>query len=111
MRHRQEAQNLVDEFPQLAKPDTAKQVVETSRALAEQLGQPQLAAEPAFWRLAFMSLSAAEAAQNERLEDPAAAHLEGAGGAGPAAPQMDPMQAIFGGDEDDGPGGGVLPFG
>jgi hypothetical protein len=110
MRHRQEAQNLVDEFPQLADPDTARQVVETSRALAEQLGQPQLAAEPAFWRLAFMSLSASEAAQNEGSEDPAAAHLEGAGGAGPAAPQMDPM-AIFGGADEEGPGGSVLPFG
>jgi hypothetical protein len=71
----------------LAEPEMA-QLVAGRGGLAEQaaiqLGQPALAAEPSFWRLAYMAHKAAEAANQEGSGDPGAASLESGSGAGPA---------------------------
>jgi hypothetical protein len=87
MRRDQAARDLAGEFPELAEPEMAQKVAGRG-GLAEQaaamLGQPQLAAEPSFWRLAYMAHKAAEAANQEGSGDPGAASLEAGGGAGPA---------------------------
>lgn len=98
MRRDQAARDLAGEFPELAEPDMAQKVAGRG-GLAEQaaamLGQPHLAAEPAFWRLAYMAHKAAEAANQEGSGDPGAAHLESGGGAGPAQmTQEDYVKAI-----------------
>jgi hypothetical protein len=87
MRRDQAARDLAGEFPELAEPEMA-QLVAGRGGLAEQaaiqLGQPALAAEPSFWRLAYMAHKAAEAANQEGSGDPGAASLESGSGAGPA---------------------------
>lgn len=108
---RQEAQELVNEFPELNDPARAQQVVKAASELANQMGAPELANKPAFWRLAHTSLLQYEAAAEEKAaaSEPPAAHLEGASGAGPAGQaQVDLVKLIA---EDGGAGGSVLPFG
>lgn len=110
-RTRQEAQELVNEFPELNDPARAQQVVKAASELANQMGAPELANKPAFWRLAHTSLLQYEAAAEEKAaaSEPPAAHLEGASGAGPAGQaQVDLVKLIA---EDGGAGGSVLPFG
>jgi hypothetical protein len=95
-----EAQNLVDEFPDLATPEVAQHVVQTARELAQQLGQPELANEPKFWRMAYMMGKAAESANQEGRDAPNAAHLEGGGGATPSGSQVNLGDLIVSGGSD-----------
>lgn len=95
-----EAQNLVDEFPDLATPEVAQHVVQTAQQLAQELGQPGLANEPRFWRMAYMMGKAAEAANSEGRDAPSAAHLEGGGGATPSGSQVNLGDLIVNGGSD-----------
>jgi hypothetical protein len=106
----QEAIQLTDEYPELRKPDVAGDVIEASRQYAEMLGQPELANNPMLWRLVYMGIKAADVANTEGGESPDAAHLEGAGGAGPGGQQVDLVQQIMQGGDDSALGRRVLPF-
>lgn len=86
-----EAQNLVDDFPELADQKVAGEVVSTARQIAESYGQPALANEPWFWRMTYQAGRAAQQAQDEGAETPEAAHLEGGAGARPGAHQQGDM--------------------
>lgn len=100
MRRQSEAERLVGEFPALGETETANEVVQVARQIAEANNRPELANEPWFWRLTYMAGTAAEAANEEGSESPRAAHLEGGGGAAPAAGQVDyAAQIIDGGGE------------
>lgn len=111
MRREREAESLVREFPALAEPETASEVVSVAKQLAEANGMPDLANQPWFWRLTYMAGTAAEAANEEGSENPRAAHLEGGGGGVPGGGQVDYAQMIVnGGRGEGGLGAGVLPF-
>lgn len=90
--------DLVDEFPDMAQPDVAQQIVQQAHQLAEANGWPQeMAADPRFWRVTYMAQQAAKAAQEEGRGDPGAAHLEGGAGAASAGGQResnDILQAL-----------------
>lgn len=107
MRRQSEVQALVGEFPEFGDPETGKAVLQMAGQLAEAHGQPDLAQEPWFWRLTYMAGRAADAAQDESGEIPAAAHLEGGAGAAPAGGGQDMGDAIVGAHR----GRSVLPFG
>lgn len=83
-RERLEAmQDLVAEFPDMAKPEVARDIVSQAQTLAEANGwSPELGADPRFWR---MNYAAQEffrlMAEEEGSEQPEAAHLEGGAGA------------------------------
>jgi hypothetical protein len=100
MRREQQARDLAGEFPEMADPKVA-QMVAGPGGLAEQaataLGNPNLAAEPGFWRLAYMAHKAAETAnqEGEGSGDPGAAHLESGNGAGPGMTQEDRVKQIM----------------
>jgi hypothetical protein len=113
MRMEREADKLTDEFPELAVPEVAEEVVKTARMLAEANGDPEMANKPWVWRLVYMAGRAAEAANEEGAETPEAARLEGGGGALPAAQLPTLVDQILnpGPDEDGGLGGRVLNFG
>jgi hypothetical protein len=107
MRRQSEVQALVGEFPEFGDPETGKAVLQMAGQLAEAHGQPELAQEPWFWRVVYMAGRAADAAQDESGEIPAAAHLEGGAGAAPAGGGQDMGDLIVGGGRR---GAGVLPF-
>lgn len=78
------AADLAEEFPALADPGTAQEVMGLASQLAQANGQPELGDQPWFWRLTYMAAEAAAAANDAGGNaDPNAAHLEGAGGALP----------------------------
>jgi hypothetical protein len=106
----QEAQQLTDEYPELQDPKVAGDVIQASRQYAEMLGQPELAGNPMLWRLVYMGIKAADVANSEGGESPSAAHLEGAGGAGPGGQQIDLAQQIVNGGNDQALGRRALPF-
>lgn len=110
MRLESQAERLVQEFPEMAEQETAERVVGTARQYAELMGRPELANDPAFWRLTYLAGRAADQANAEEGEDPQAAHLEGAGGAGPGGQQQPTMEQIFA-DGSEGLGRRALPFG
>src|SRR5262252_8747161 len=104
-----QADLLAGEFPEMEDPEVAQNVIDVSRQYAQMLGQPELGDNPAFWRMAYMAGRAADAANAEQQEPPAAATLEGAGGASPgAADQRE--QLVQGILNADGAGRSVLPF-
>lgn len=109
MRRQAESDRLVAEFPELAEEGTAEQVVSLSRQIAEAQGRPELADEPWFWRMTYMAGRAAEAANGEGAEPPAA-HLEGGGGAVPASSGADLGDLIVSGGEGAPRGRRALPF-
>lgn len=110
MQLEQQAQQLTEEFPQLKEPQVAEDVIKQSRQYAEMLGQPELAGNPMLWRLVYMGIKSAEAANDEGGESPAAAHLEGAGGAGPGGQQPDLVQQILNPGDESGLGRRALPW-
>lgn len=84
MQRSQAAQELADEFPALADPGTAQEVMGLAAQLAQANGQPELGDQPWFWRLTYMAAEAAAAANDAGgSADPNAATLEGGGGALP----------------------------
>ena len=106
----EQMRDLVDEFPDMANPDVAKEIVGQAHELAQANGWPQeMAADPRFWRLTYAAQQAFAAAQEEGRDDPQAAHLEGGGGAASAQRSSgDDFLKML----DDGTQGGrnVLPF-
>lgn len=109
MRTQMEVAQLVQEFPELAEPEVAQRIAGRggiAEQMAEQLGQPALAQQPAFWRMAYMAARAADMANEEGADAPPAAHLEGGGGAMPGSQQVDLAAQIVGARE----GRKVLPF-
>lgn len=97
MRINQEARDLAAEFPELADPEVAQKLAGRggiAEQAAQQLGQPALAAEPGFWRLAYMAHKAGESANSEGSGDPGAAHLESGSGAGPGPTPADLVNQI-----------------
>lgn len=103
-----ESRDLVAEFPELGDEKVANEVVGAAQQIAEAYGQPELANEPWFWRMTYMAGQAAELANQEGREGPAAAHLEGGGGAMPAgSQQVDLGEQIVSAQRG---GRGVLPF-
>jgi hypothetical protein len=100
------ARDLVAEVPQLGDGEYAKEVVGLAGQLAEQIGQPELADNPAFWRVAHYALAGQQAANAENgAESPQTARLEGGGGAAPGAAGQE-TGPYFGGGESR----GRLPF-
>lgn len=104
-----QADLLANEFPELQDPQVAENVINVSRQYAELLGKPELADNPAFWRLAYMSGRAAEAANAEGQPQPAAATLEGGSGASPGGADQR-QQVVDGILNANGAGRSVLPF-
>lgn len=103
-----ETQALFTEFPDMV--EVYPQVRDAARQVADQRGWGELGNDPAFHRIIFMAGRAAQEAQAEGGESPAAAHLEG-GGARPAAQQVDVAQQIVGGGSSGELGRRALPFG
>lgn len=94
MRRSRDAEALAAKYPDLQKPEVAKQVIDAAHQMAEQLGHPELANNPTFWEHALLNLRAVEYARNSGAESPQAATLEGAGGASPGAQQGTTEQAV-----------------
>jgi hypothetical protein len=111
MRHNQEARDLAAEFPEIATPEMAEKLAGRG-GIAEQaaiaLGAPHLAAEPKFWRIAYMAHKAAESANQEGSGDPGAVTLESGNGASPGPTAEDLKKAIM--NSGDGLGARVLNF-
>jgi hypothetical protein len=109
VRRERDWQAIADEFPELVDEEVAKPVFELAKTLAEHNGHAELAQEPWFVRMAYITGKAMETANEEGAEAPSAAHLEGGGGAAPAGSQVDALTQVFGGGEDI-PLGRALPF-
>jgi hypothetical protein len=110
MRRDQQARDLAAEFPEIATDEMANQIAGPgglAAQMADQLGQPGLAAEPGFWRLVYMAHKQAEQANNGS-DGPGAAPLESAGGPGPA--QQTNEDIVKGIMESGGQGSKVLNF-
>jgi hypothetical protein len=103
--------DLVDEFPDMAKTEVARPIVEQTHTMVEAYGWPkEVAADPRMWRLTYLAQSAMRNAQEEGSEQPEAAHLEGgAGAAGVQRQQGDDFTQIL--DAAAEGGRKVLPFG
>jgi hypothetical protein len=105
LQREREAEQLVQEFPALGDSETAQQLVQVSRQVAEAYGNPELGDQPWFWRLTYMAGQAADLANSEG-DVPAPAVLEGGGGAMPGSFDGDLGDAIVNGSG----GRNVLPF-
>jgi hypothetical protein len=110
MEAQRQADLLAAEFPELEDPEIAQNVVNVSRQYAEIIGKPELGDNPAFWRMAYMAGRAADAANAEQQQQPAAATLEGAAGASPGIPADEQQQLVQGILNAGGRGRSVLPF-
>ena len=99
-----QGRNFIADYLRAQEPDFSVQY-------AQMLGQPELGDNPAFWRMAYMAGRAADAANAEQQQQPAAATLEGAGGASPAGAADAQKQLVDGILNADGAGRSVLPFG
>ncbi len=114
MRHQQEVQALVGEFPEMAEPETAQAVLKNAGELAQQIaqsvGQPELAerlaGSPQFWRTTYMAGRAADAAQQEGEDIAAPATLESGAGGTPGGGGGDLGDQIIGARR----GASTLPF-
>jgi hypothetical protein len=106
-----QARELTDEFPELNDPEHAQRIIGMSREYAEMMGKPELADEPAMWRLMHLANAAMVAAKEEE-GNTSAAHVEGAGGAGAGGqPQVDLGDLIVNGQGEGAPlGRRALPF-
>jgi hypothetical protein len=106
-----QARELTSEFPELNEPEHAQRVIGMSREYAEMMGKPELADEPAMWRLMHLANAAMVAAKEEE-GNTSAAHVEGAGGAGAGGqPQVDLGDLIVNGQGEGAPlGRRALPF-
>lgn len=112
MRREQQARDLIGEYPEFQDAKIAERIAGPKGLavqLAQDLGMPQLAVEPTFWRLVHMADRGAASANAETgAESPTAAHLEGSGGANPGgAGQVDLASQIMNAG---GGGKSVLPF-
>lgn len=88
-RRTREAADLIGEIPEMADREVQQQVIQTAAELIEANGWPQdLINDPKFWRIAYLTGKAAEIANTEGADAPAAAHLEGGGGAAPTPAQQ-----------------------
>src|SRR5499427_8141570 len=110
MEAQRQADLLAGEFPEMQDPEIAQNVIDVSRQYAQMLGQPELGDNPQFWRMAYMAGRAADAANAEQQQQPAAATLEGAGGASPGGAADAQQQVVQGILNADGAGRSVLPF-
>jgi hypothetical protein len=110
VRRERDWQAIADEFPELVDEEVAKPVFQLAKTLAEHNGHAELAQEPWFVRMAYITGKAMETANEEGAEAPSAAHLEGGGGAAPAGSQVDALTQVFGGGEDIPLGRRALPF-
>lgn len=110
MEAQRQADLLAGEFPELQDPEIAQNVIDVSRQYAQMLGQPELGDNPAFWRMAYMAGRAADAANAEQQPAPAAATLEGAGGASPGGTADEQKQVVEGILNAGSAGRSVLPF-
>lgn len=103
MERRQEARDLLGEFPEMAEEATAQQVVKMAHEWANENFPPEIARviaqKPATWRAVYMMGRAAESANGEQQGsgDPGAAHLESGAGAGPGQAPVDLKQMIMNG--------------
>jgi hypothetical protein len=113
MQRTREAEALVQEFPDIAQPEVAQQVVQTAREYAELMGRPDLGDDPKFWRIIYAAGRTFDQAKQEGSGDPGAAHLEGGAGAAPGGQgQVDLAKLIVnGGGDDRALGARVLDFG
>jgi hypothetical protein len=94
-RYERDAEALVAELPELAKPEVQQQVLGLASELIQTNNWSEdLLHDPKFWRVAYFAAKAADTANSEGSEQPNAAHLEGGGGATPASAQVDPAQLI-----------------
>jgi hypothetical protein len=106
-----QARELTAEFPELNDAEHAQRVIGMSREYAEMMGKPELADEPAMWRLMHLANAAMVAAKEEE-GNTSAAHVEGAGAAGGGQQsQVDLGDLIVNGQGEGAPlGRRVLPF-
>lgn len=106
MQRQQDVAALVGEFPEMAEEETAQQVLAAASQLAQQMGQPELAENPQFWRVVYMAGRAADAAAEEQGEIPAPGQLESGAGATPGGGGGDLGDQIVGARR----GASVLPY-
>jgi hypothetical protein len=103
--------DLVAEFPDMAKPEVAQQIVQQTHELAAANGWgDEWANSPSSWRLVYAAQEMHRIAQEEGREGQAPAHLEGGGGAAQAQkanPGDDFLKML---DDGAGTGRSVLPF-
>lgn len=106
-----QARELTSEFPELNDPEHAQRVIGMSREYAEMMNKPELADEPAMWRLMHLANAAMVAAKEEE-GNTSAAHVEGAGAAGGGQQsQVDLGDLIVNGTGEGAPlGRRALPF-
>jgi hypothetical protein len=106
-----QARELTAEFPELNDAEHAQRVIGMSREYAEMMGKPELADEPAMWRLMHLANAAMVAAKEEE-GNTSAAHVEGAGAAGGGQQsQVDLGDLIVNGQGEGAPlGRRALPF-
>lgn len=106
----QQIRDLIGTHPEMQDPQIAEQVVRDARDVAEEMGRPDLAQSPVFWRLIYQAQRATQLANGEGQggdDSPRAAHLEGGGGSGPGGGgQVDIADQILGSRQ----GNSVLPF-
>jgi hypothetical protein len=110
----QKIRDLVAAHPEFQDREVAERIAGPNGLAvqaAEDMGRPDLATDPAFWKLVYMAERASNAANAEGQDGadaPNAALLEGGGGAGPAGGnQVDIADQIIGARR----GASVLPYG
>lgn len=85
----QRANELERQYPALADPKTAGEVVQQTAAYAQKLGRPELARDPQLVELVYLAQQARNSASQETPADgDQGVHLE-SGGAAPQAEEMD----------------------
>jgi DNA-binding transcriptional MerR regulator len=87
IQHEIQARDLAAEFPEIATEEMAQKIAGRgglAEQMANELGNPELAQKPSFWRFAYMAHKAATSANENGSENPGAGHLEGGSGPGPA---------------------------
>lgn len=91
----QRANELERQYPDLADPKKAGEVVQATAQYAQKLGRPELARDPQLVELVYL---AQQARSNASQETPAGGeqgvHLE-SGGAAPQAEEMDPADRML----------------
>jgi hypothetical protein len=84
----QEADALAAEYPELAQPEVAKQVIDTTKEYVSAMNlPPELAGNMGMIRLVYMAARAADAANQQGAQGAQAATLEGGAGARPGGSQ------------------------
>jgi hypothetical protein len=93
-RRETQAEQLLEDYPELRERDAAREVLTEAQEWARDLRNPALAAEPAFIELVLLAAKTAERAEQETPagQAPEGVQLEAAGGSNPGSAPTQPQE-------------------